>query len=76
MNCEKATLLTTKASEIDLTFLEKLSLRVHLLTCKYCESFAKQNKAIDVALNEMKEKEEVMLTMEEKEVIKKGVMSE
>lgn len=46
LTCEKSTLLIVKEQEGKITFREKLQLRMHLLACRFCRLFKKQNAFI------------------------------
>ncbi len=52
INCKESTQLTIKKEESKLTLREKLELSFHLLICKYCKAFSKQNSWV----NSMSEK--------------------
>lgn len=42
LSCERATALFPQSLDRDLTFRERLSLRMHLAMCKLCRRFARQ----------------------------------
>lgn len=46
LNCDKATFLLTKKEIGNITFIEVLKLKIHLLSCKYCRRFAQQSTFI------------------------------
>lgn len=46
IGCDKATLLIVKKEDTKLSLSSKLSLYIHLILCKYCKLFEKQNKFI------------------------------
>jgi hypothetical protein len=50
ISCKEATLITIKKAEINVSFYDKLRLFIHLIICKYCRLFEKQNKIIDKLL--------------------------
>lgn len=72
ISCEEATMICTKIQYKEATFLEKVKLNIHLLTCKICGKFTKQNaqltKVCDKHLHEKELKS--MLSEAEKEAIK------
>jgi hypothetical protein len=41
--CEKAATICNKTQYREATFIEKLKLQFHLLMCKTCSAFSKQN---------------------------------
>ncbi|KAA2218483.1 MULTISPECIES: hypothetical protein [Maribacter] len=43
ISCEKAADICTKAQYNEATFLERLKLKFHLIYCKVCAAYAKQN---------------------------------
>ena len=46
LSCDKATFLLTKKEIGNITFIEVLKLKIHLLSCKYCHRFAQQSTFI------------------------------
>jgi len=43
ISCEKAAIICNKTQYQEATFMETLKLRFHLLMCKTCSKFTKQN---------------------------------
>ncbi len=43
LDCNKATFLIAKKEITHLTFIENLKLKIHLLSCKYCQRFSDQS---------------------------------
>jgi len=43
ISCEKASIICNKAQYEEATFIEKIRLRFHLLWCKTCSKFTRQN---------------------------------
>ncbi len=43
ISCEKASLICNKAQYDEASFFEKIKLKYHLLICKTCAKFTKQN---------------------------------
>ena len=46
LNCDKATYLLSKREVGKLNCTEKVKLRMHLVSCKYCRMFAEQTRYI------------------------------
>lgn len=72
-SCEKATMICTKAQYEEATFIEKVTLKMHILVCKSCSKFSKENteftslcdKAISNSLSES-EKQEMKEKLQQK----------
>lgn len=47
ISCKKATYLICKKEEVQLSFLEKVKLQLHLSICKFCRLFKLQTTFID-----------------------------
>ena len=45
ITCEKAADICNKTQYREATFIEKMKLQFHLLMCKTCSAFSKQNSA-------------------------------
>jgi len=43
ISCEKAAIICNKSQYDEASFMDKLKLRFHLLICKTCSKFTKQN---------------------------------
>jgi len=56
LDCEQATLLTTKRLDGKLSFFEKLRLKMHVANCKFCYNFNLQSEKIDKILKATPEK--------------------
>jgi len=54
LDCNKATLLITKGEFEQLGCVNKLKLKMHLASCKFCRNFAEQSKYISTRLNDLK----------------------
>ena len=48
INCEKASTICNKKQYKEATFLEQIQLGLHLLYCKTCAAFSKQNKKLTI----------------------------
>jgi len=46
LSCERAALLITKETDGAITFGEGLQLKMHVMMCKFCRLFRKQNRFI------------------------------
>ena len=46
LNCDKATYLLSKRETEKLKCAERIKLRMHLVSCKYCRMFAQQTRYI------------------------------
>lgn len=46
LNCDKATFLISKNEEGELKCIDRVQLKMHLLSCKYCRRFSEQSKFI------------------------------
>lgn len=51
ISCEKAACICNKAQYKEATFLEKISLRFHILICKACTKHSKRNKQLTSLCN-------------------------
>ena len=51
LNCNKATFLLSKKEVSPLSCVERVRLKMHLLTCSYCRRFAQQSAAITNQIN-------------------------
>jgi len=73
ISCEEATIICTKSQYKEASFLEKIKLNIHLLRCKTCGLFAKQNGKLTEMCNKHLEKPkcEHTLSNEAKEALKK-----
>mgnify|MGYP001550721005 CR=1 FL=1 len=54
LDCDHATLLAVRAESEKVGCVKKMQLRMHLMGCKLCRAFVKQNKIISEQVNEMK----------------------
>lgn len=71
ISCEQANAICNKAQYGEATFLEKLKLNFHILICKFCALYSKQNqKLTKVCKAKASEKKENTLHTEEKELLK------
>jgi len=46
INCDEATTICTKNQYKEASFLEKVKLNIHILNCKVCGLYAKQNRKL------------------------------
>ena len=54
LDCDKATLLLTKAEFEELGWVNRLKLKMHLASCKFCRNFSEQSNYISTQLNDFK----------------------
>lgn len=73
INCDEATTICTKNQYKEASFFEKIQLNIHLLRCKICGIFSKQNTTLTEVCNKHLHKTECehKLSEKEKEVLKK-----
>ncbi len=45
--CDEATYLASKSRDNKLNFKERMNLRIHLLSCKYCLRYARDIRILD-----------------------------
>ena len=55
LSCDKATFFITKRDYQKLSCKENLQLKMHLMGCKLCRAFNKQNAVITEKLNALRE---------------------
>jgi hypothetical protein len=71
LNCDQATLLVTKAGVDKIGCVKNIQLRMHLMGCKFCRTFARQSELIADQLNKDKvidsEKLKVHLSVDQKD---------
>ncbi|CAM1334546.1 hypothetical protein [Tenacibaculum aestuariivivum] len=74
ITCNKATTICDKSQYKEASFLEKTQLYIHLIVCKICTLYSKQNTKISsiikINMNSYKKKLPC-LSLEEKETLKK-----
>tara|TARA_R110002073_G_scaffold279026_1_gene442943 strand:- start:203505 stop:203762 length:258 start_codon:yes stop_codon:yes gene_type:complete len=72
INCDEATTICTKNQYKEASFIEKIQLGIHLLRCKICGLYSKQNTKLTEVCNKHlnKSKCEHLLTEKDKERIK------
>lgn len=51
LNCDKATFLLSKKEISPLSCVERMKLKMHLLSCSYCRRFAQQSALITTQIN-------------------------
>lgn len=52
VSCEHATALSSRKEDRGLSWYQNLQLRFHLLFCKYCRRFVRQNKHLSQVLEQ------------------------
>ena len=68
LSCDNATFLMTKKDYQKLKCKENLQLRMHLMGCKFCRAFNKQNAILSEHLAKLKEAPPVLILSDEKKV--------
>ena len=53
MNCEKASILSQKAEDKPLSFIDRFKLKLHLFLCGPCKWFGSQNSLLSKAVSKM-----------------------
>ena len=53
LNCRQATLLVDKQEYVELSTKEKLDLKLHLSTCRYCRNYSVQSTIINKTIEKM-----------------------
>jgi len=79
LTCDEATAICDKNQYGEATFLEKVKLNLHLLFCKHCSIYTRQNKILTDVFNiEAKacKSQEKHLSEEEKQAIKEELNKE
>ncbi len=71
ITCKEATFLIVKSEEHSISLIQNLKLALHLLICRFCRLFLKQNRWLTAALQKLET--ESSLTPAEKEKIKNAV---
>lgn len=73
LSCKKAAELTDKKMLVELSFIEAIQLRVHLLLCdcSICQSYQKYSELIDKAVDQINHENSIKKTLspEKKEEI-------
>jgi hypothetical protein len=76
-SCERSTFLISKKQHETLSSSEKISLKIHLLTCKACRSFARQINYLSKGLDKLKKENAVFqLSKDEKYKIQQNFNDE
>lgn len=72
MNCKEATKASIKRTEGSISISERFQLWMHLIMCKYCSLFAKQQAWLNKSLAKRSESE-LGFTIEEKEALNQNL---
>ncbi len=72
MTCKEATEASVRKSQGRVSFKERLDVALHLLACKYCRLFAKQQAWLDQFLSKESQSAD-RLTDEEKSTIQTNI---
>jgi len=77
LDCDNATLSITKGEFEQLGCIQKLKLKMHLASCRFCRNFSEQSKYISTQINDLKsidpKKLRLHLTDEQKNRLNKAV---
>jgi len=73
LNCNKASLLASRALDEKLPFGSKVMLRLHLMLCKSCKNFSKQLAFLQSASRNTRIKARFTLSEEAKQRISKAI---
>ncbi|REE83484.1 hypothetical protein BX611_0775 [Lutibacter oceani] len=75
LTCDEATQICDKSQYSEATFWEKLKLNLHLLLCKNCGLYSKQNNVMTKCYEKHKKEEgnKHCLCADEKEVMEKQI---
>jgi len=73
ITCDEATTICTKNQYKEASFWEKIRLNIHLLTCKICGLYSKQNTKLSEVCDKhlLKKDCDYKLSEKDKEVLKK-----
>lgn len=76
INCDEATAICTKNQYKEASFWEKIKLNIHLISCKICGLYSKQNSKLTEVCNKHLKKPdcELELTPEDKTVLKEKLI--
>lgn len=69
LNCNKASLLASRALDEKLPFGSRIMLKLHLLLCKNCRNFSKQLELLQIASRDTRIKTQFTLSEEAKQRI-------
>lgn len=75
ISCDEATMICDKNQYKEASFLEKIKLNFHFLSCKICRKYTKQNNVMSLIFNKNKEslcvQKKTFLSEEDKELFKR-----
>jgi len=76
INCDEATALCTKNQYKEASFWEKVKLNIHMISCKVCGLYSKQNsKLTEVCNKHLKKRDcDAVLSQEDKKEIKEKLI--
>jgi len=69
LNCKQASLLASRAQDEELQFLERMTLKLHLLLCRSCAHFTQQLSILREASQHARTHHHLHLTTEAKQQI-------
>lgn len=74
LSCDRATFLITKKEYQKLSCVENLQLKMHLMGCKFCRAFNKQNAVItDKMITMIEDPPKLELSADKKAAIEKAL---
>jgi len=80
LDCDHATYLVTMREYESLSCIQKMQIKLHLASCKFCKMFAEQNKIISETINDIKTVDQnhlhVHLNEEQKSKLKETIKSD
>jgi len=53
LSCDKATFLISKEQESEISVIEKIQLKLHLMACKFCKLYKKESSFISKNIDHM-----------------------
>lgn len=75
VNCKKATEMVEQQGILNLSFLEKLTLKFHLTICKACRSYQKQSESIDFFFKQNSVSPVAKEEQEESNILKNNIIN-
>lgn len=71
--CEDITRLHEQSKEEKLSFMDRVTVKIHMFICKLCKNFSKDSECIDGLLKNSLKDREYKLTPDEKSKISKAL---
>ncbi len=73
IGCKEATMLCTKQCDVNLTWAERIRMRIHFLSCKPCLYFSKQLQVLQQSLKNLVSNTAVSFSEEEKMTLQEKI---